>query len=397
MATPIKKCECAERKTARKLNLRSTEDRKTAERIWARCEHSWVVRYRPGGRGTPQKEQSYPHHMKRDAEEFARRIASSKVSHLKLTVDSKAGAALFGDFAETWFAALATKPLTKDKYRTYLDKHINSTFGAMRLDGVETLHIEALRDKLTTAGYASSTVRGVLTVVKQVFDKAVKDKKLSASPYMGVSLPKKPPHKERTVATWEQVVRLVRAMPEHLRLATLIMGCTGARIGEVLGLTPEALGDAGDVLILSGSYTRKHGGQKGSLKHRQDGEERLVPLPGFLHDAITEHIKAHRIRPGGYLFPGTRAKVINDDTYRKHFKAALREVGLPADFRTHDLRHSFTSNQLADGVNLTDVAMMVGHGDFRTTARYTHRVRAKWTQHAKDMEATYASAAARTA
>ncbi|WP_329093658.1 MULTISPECIES: hypothetical protein [unclassified Streptosporangium] len=43
------------------------------------------------------------------------------------------------------------------------------------------------------------------------------------------------------------------------------------------------------------------------------------------------------------------------------------------------------------------MAMMVGHGDFRTTVRYTHRVKAKWTQHAKTMEATYAAASTKTA
>ncbi|MFI6991060.1 tyrosine-type recombinase/integrase [Nonomuraea wenchangensis] len=80
-----------------------------------------------------------------------------------------------------------------------------------------------------------------------------------------------------------------------------------------------------------------------------------------------------------------------------HFKNALAKVGLPAGFRTHDLRHSFTSNRLADGVALTDVAMMVGHGDFRTTARYTHRVKEKWGEDAKLMEATYAAATAKTA
>lgn len=40
---------------------------------------------------------------------------------------------------------------------------------------------------------------------------------------------------------------------------------------------------------------------------------------------------------------------------------------------------------------------MVGHGDFRTTARYTHRVKEKWAEHAKLMEATYAAATAKTA
>ncbi|MEV3983585.1 tyrosine-type recombinase/integrase [Nonomuraea sp. NPDC049758] len=392
MASLIKKCECADTKAGRRLDLRKADDRKTAERVWGKCGHSWTVRYRLGGRGTKQTEASYPHTMKKDAEEFARRVESSKVSHLKLTVDRKAGAVPFGDFAETWYADLNGKPLTKDKYRTYLSKHIKPAIGGIRLDGIEASHIEGLRDKLIAAGYAPSTVRGVLSVVKQVLARAVKDKKITATPYVGIKPPKKAPRKERVVATWEQVMLLVEAMPEHLRLASLIMGYTGARIGEVLGLTTACLTDDANVLIFTGSYTRKHGGQRGSLKHRQDGEDRPVPLPGFLRTAIENHITDHQIPEGGYLFPGKKAKVINDDTYRKRFKAALQKAGLPADFRTHDLRHSFTSNRLADGVALTDVALMVGHSDFRTTANYTHRVKDRWAEHAKSMEATYAAA-----
>ncbi|WTL61203.1 tyrosine-type recombinase/integrase [Streptosporangium sp. NBC_01495] len=131
------------------------------------------------------------------------------------------------------------------------------------------------------------------------------------------------------MAIWEQIVRLVEAMPENLRLPTLVMGYTGARIGEVLGLTPTALSEDDNILTLSGSYTRKHGGQKGSLKHRRDGEDRPVPLPDFLRDAIKSHIKDYGIKEDGYLFPGTRAKVINDDAYRKHFKAASRRSDYP--------------------------------------------------------------------
>jgi integrase len=54
-------------------------------------------------------------------------------------------------------------------------------------------------------------------------------------------------------------------------------------------------------------------------------------------------------------------------------RPALRESGLPENFRTYDLRHSHASVMIDLGVNLLALAQQMGHSDPAMTLRlYGH-------------------------
>jgi site-specific recombinase XerD len=50
---------------------------------------------------------------------------------------------------------------------------------------------------------------------------------------------------------------------------------------------------------------------------------------------------------------------------------ARRVAGLP-DLRLHDLRHSFASVLVNNGVPIYDVQKLLGHASVKTTQRYAH-------------------------
>ncbi|MEO0180189.1 MAG: tyrosine-type recombinase/integrase [candidate division WOR-3 bacterium] len=55
----------------------------------------------------------------------------------------------------------------------------------------------------------------------------------------------------------------------------------------------------------------------------------------------------------------------------KAFRKACREAGI-RDFRFHDLRHTYASWKVMDGVDLRSVAELLGHRTLAMVMRYSH-------------------------
>jgi len=95
--------------------------------------------------------------------------------------------------------------------------------------------------------------------------------------------------------------------------------------------------------------------------------EGACPLNKKAYDLLAS-IKRQEGNP--YVFPGRvpgkRLKEI-----KTAWRQILKRAGIK-DFRFHDLRHSFASFYLSQGVDLYTVSKLLGHKNIQTTTRYAH-------------------------
>ncbi|SAY47008.1 Tyrosine recombinase XerD [Komagataeibacter rhaeticus] len=87
--------------------------------------------------------------------------------------------------------------------------------------------------------------------------------------------------------------------------------------------------------------------------------------------AAVDVLKATRRLPDNpYVITGRKAGEYLTDL-QKPWRRIRKAAGLDG-VRLHDLRHSFASDALEMGADLTMIGRMLGHSDIKTTSRYAH-------------------------
>jgi integrase len=107
------------------------------------------------------------------------------------------------------------------------------------------------------------------------------------------------------------------------------------------------------------------------VEHTKNGKRRLVPLNSGAMSALRDqrdwvlrHCAASK-----WVFPSRTGTHVQ--TLQKGFYAACTRAGID-NFRIHDLRHTFASWLVMDGVSLYVVKDLLGHSSISVTERYAH-------------------------
>jgi integrase len=107
--------------------------------------------------------------------------------------------------------------------------------------------------------------------------------------------------------------------------------------------------------------------ERRALKHRADGETRLVPIHPELVALLRDHLERFGAGPGRRVFSGPRGGTVAEWSYLDVFHTArqdalgLAEAGGPLMRRPYDLRHAAVSTWLNAGVPAPQVAEWAGH------------------------------------
>ena len=157
---------------------------------------------------------------------------------------------------------------------------------------------------------------------------------------------------------------------------------------EQLQLLANCLGIA-RVLVLMALQTGMRWGEIRTLKWRQSPQSNYVDFENnviYIHESQAKSKKSRYIPLGETLKkellniphqPNTDYIFLNPQTHKpigslkRSFKTTLKRTGI-ADFKFHDLRHTFASNLVLKGVNLYVVQKLLGHATPKMTQRYAH-------------------------
>jgi integrase/recombinase XerD len=138
---------------------------------------------------------------------------------------------------------------------------------------------------------------------------------------------------------------------------------TGLRVSELTSLT------LADVELGTGAHLRCHG--KGR-------KERITPLTTQVRDVLKVWLAERRGRPHDAVFPSRRHGPLSSDAVAvlvtRHTRTARRRCPslLAKTVTPHVLRHTCAMRLLAVGVDISVIALWLGHEGVETTQIYLH-------------------------
>ena len=282
------------------------------------------------------------------------------------------------DFALWWIRdvrALKVKASTAADYEYRYRKMIAPTFGALRLNTIDSRGVSAWANSLLRS-YAADSVNGALRVLKMVMGAAVEHGHLRTNP--ATSIPHVKSHRatSRDNPPWDsdECRRAIEAAQDHrFGLPIMLALAYGLRKGEILALK------WGDIDFTAGLINISRS-RREYLAYNSDGTTRLEETESDpktrssmrsipIGETMAEILETAMFRSPGAPFDVDHRHMILDRTktgpisttvFTRSFQTFLNDNKLRR-VRFHDLRHSAAQLALASGVRIESVSQSLGH------------------------------------
>ena len=159
---------------------------------------------------------------------------------------------------------------------------------------------------------------------------------------------------------------------------------TGLRKGEITALLWSDLDAKNKTISVSKQYVKNPNGELTLSRPKTETSVRKISIPQEAVDLLMAEHGKHPETP--YMFPSpVTGEMYYPDSVVNLHKKILKDAGLP-HIRFHDLRHTFATLALQNGVDVKTVSSMLGHYDAGFTLRtYTHATRQKQDEAAQTM------------
>lgn len=234
---------------------------------------------------------------------------------------------------------------------TYYMESLKTEIGDGPLREITQKQIErVLSDWMSREEFSVGTRNTYLMRLKSIFNKAVEWGYLSESPAAGVKNLRGQEGRTRFLTTPE-IAALLAAASKRLRPLLLVALHTGMRQGEIFRLRWSDIDFENRLINIHGKT--------------KSGKNRSIPMDDTLFETLQNMKKTSAL-----VFP-SRSTGHELTSISRIFPRLLKKAKIE-NFRFHDLRHTFASHLVMNGVDLAVVRDLLGHSTVRMTERYAH-------------------------
>ncbi len=249
-------------------------------------------------------------------------------------------------------------------------KNLIGFLGNVPVTLITSKHIDDFKS-FRSEQISKSTVNIQLCCIKAAFNLAVRWNMLEVSPAENV---KKFRVEQTEILSFrdDELRVLLSEIPDgNLKNIVLFAIYTGCRINEILNIQHKDIDLTERILFI------RNNAETGFKT--KTGRNRQIPISDSLYNPLQRLLKHDSnvyclSEPDRYLFTNRKGFKFQKDYISKQFKNHLRACNLPEKFHFHCLRHTFVTNLIRNGVNISFVKELAGHSNISTTMNYIHLV-----------------------
>ena len=275
---------------------------------------------------------------------------------------------------------------TADRYHLMVEQYTIPRIGNIKLTKLTAHDLQKLYKELMengridrksghgNPGLSSTTVRSLHLMLHSAFERAVKERLIPRNPTEDCIAPK--------IQKFEMQILQPKHIKEYLNAANArgllpmfyLELVSGLRKGELTALLWSDLDIQNRTISVSkqASWDTVH--QLILSRPKTGNSIREVSIPQDAVELLKQEHAKHPDNP--WMFPsGRTGEMYHPDSVVTLHKRILKDAGLE-HIRFHDLRHTFATLALQNGVDVKAVSSMLGHYDAGFTLRtYTHVTR----------------------
>ena len=289
------------------------------------------------------------------------------------------------EWLDRWLEQMVAilRPSTLEHYRSDMEHHVKPYLGQKKLTQITASDLRKLYDDLKkqgrvhprpgqSRGLSTTTIHGIHTTLHHALKSAVDQRLLPHNPADHVE-PPKVAHKSMTILNEEQLDTFLAAVEQDPIWKDFFYTelTTGLRLGEICGLMWSDFDARKGTLSVNRTIHKEKGGRLVTGDTKTYAGTRTIVLP----DSTAELLRGRKKNSYSvWIFPNPLKPEapMNPSTAYRQLKAILTENSLP-DLRFHDLRHTFATHALANGVDAKTLSGILGHTKASFTVdTYTH-------------------------
>lgn len=201
-------------------------------------------------------------------------------------------------------------------------------------------------------GWSKSTFNRYRAIFSRLLNLAVRNGYLARNPATNVLRFSEAESKRTRHLSLEEVRSLLHSCNQLFYPIALTALHTGMRLSEILNLQWEDVDLKKRRILVRKSKAKK---------------QRLIPVDQTLAECL---LGLPSRLSGNLVFPSPRTGRVRYDV-KKPFAEAKKRAGI-RNLRFHDLRHTFASLLVEQGVSLRTIQELLGHSSLKMTERYAH-------------------------